>query len=142
MTTNASPTANVEIEVGKSHYFLSKRQFDYKNKAHDHEDATWKWILRRGYKPINQDPNYHRDVVLEPIRVVVWDEHHEPINPQLTLEFAPDESGLENARSYARQILEAGAVMASIDLYVSFPSRGRVLTESQSYTNRTTFDQP
>ena len=41
----------IQIEVGKPNYFLRKSHFGYKNKAHDYEDATFDWVLKRGIKP-------------------------------------------------------------------------------------------
>jgi hypothetical protein len=133
----SSPT---KIEVGKPTVFLRKARFGYKNKAHDYEDATWDWVTKRGYKPEGQDDDY-RNITLAPIRVVVWDEHRKPINPQLILEFPPTKEGLRDARSYARQILESGAIMADVDTFVNFPSDYHKTVESQQFLNRAKFDE-
>jgi len=122
---------SVPIEVGKPNYFLRKSHFGYKNKAHDYEDATFDWVLKRGIKPTT---GYSSGVtVLEPISVRVHDEEYKPINPQLTLEFEPSKKGFKDAVSYARQIIEAGALMANIDIRVSFPYDYGKLLESHMF---------
>ena len=121
----------IQIEVGKPNYFLRKSHFGYKNKAHDYEDATFDWVLKRGIKPTT---GYGSGVtVLEPITVRVHDEEHKPINPQLTLEFEPSKKGFKDAVSYARQIIEAGALMVNIDIRVSFPYDYGKLLESHMF---------
>jgi hypothetical protein len=122
---------SVPIEVGKPNYFLRKSHFDYKNKAHDHEDATFDWVLKRGIKPTTGSGS--GEIVLEPISVRVHDEEYKPINPQLTLEFEPSKKGFKDAVSYARQIIEAGALMANIDIRVSFPYDYGKLLESHMF---------
>jgi hypothetical protein len=121
----------IQIEVGKPNYFLRKSHFGYKNKAHDYEDATFDWVLKRGIKPTT---GYGSGVtVLEPITVRVHDDEHKPINPQLTLEFEPSKKGFKDAVSYARQIIEAGALMANVDIRVSFPYDYGKLLESHMF---------
>ena len=122
---------SVPIEVGKPNYFLSKSHFGYKNKAHDYEDATFDWVLKHGIKPTTGSGS--GEIVLEPISVRVHDEEYKPINPQLTLEFEPSKKGFKDAVSYARQIIEAGALMATIDIRVSFPSDYGKLLESHMF---------
>ena len=122
---------SVPIEVGKPNYFLRKSHFGYKNKAHDYEDATFDWVLKRGIKPTTGSGS--GEIVLEPISVRVHDEEYKPINPQLTLEFEPSKKGFKDAVSYARQIIEAGALMATIDIRVSFPSDYGKLLESHMF---------
>jgi|ERR1700690_348468 len=112
---------SVKIEVSKPSYFLRKSHFGYKNKAHDWEDATFDWVLKRGVRPRAEGEQGVDEVVLEPITVRVHDEEYKPSNPQLTLEFVPSKAGLKEAISYARHILEAGALMANVDIRVSFP---------------------
>lgn len=127
------------IEVDKPNYFMRKEQFGYKNRAHDYEDATFEWLLKRGLVSAENNPNAHRDTVLDDISVHVWDEHGKPTNPQLTLEFPPTKAGMKEARSYARQILEAGALLASVDVRVSMPWKAGQLVESTSFTNRSAY---
>jgi hypothetical protein len=125
------------IVVDKPNYFMRKDQFGYKNRAHDYEDATFEWLLKRGLVSGEKNPNAHRETVLDDISVHVWDEHDKPTNPQLTLEFPPTKEGMKEARSYARQILEAGALLASIDVRVSMPWKAGQLVESTTFTNKT-----
>jgi hypothetical protein len=122
---------SVPIEVGKPNYFLRKSHFGYKNKAHDYEDATFDWVLKRGIKPTTGSGS--GEIVLEPISVRVHDEEYKPINPQLTLEFEPSKKGFKDAVSYARQIIEAGALMVNIDIRVSFPYDYGKLLESHMF---------
>ena len=124
----------VLIEVGKPNYFLRKSRFGYKNKAHDYEDATFDWVLKRGIKPRPEGRYGSADAtVLEPIEVHVHDQEYKPINPQLTLKFEPTKKGLKEAESYARQIIEAGALMANIDIRVSFPYDYGKLLENRMF---------
>jgi hypothetical protein len=125
------------IEIGKSHCFMRKSQFGYKNRAHDFEDATFEWLLKRGLVSRENNPNAHRDTVLDNISVHVWDEHDKPTNPMLELEFPPTKAGMMEARSYAHQILEAGALLASVDVRVSMPWKAGQLVASTSFTNKT-----
>jgi hypothetical protein len=123
----------VQIEVHKPNYFLSKAKFGYKNKAHDYEDATFDWLLKRGIK-LHTGHYKPTDIVFEPIQVVVHDDEHKPTNPQLTLEFEPTKKGFKEAESYARQIIEAGAIRAEIDIHVSFPYDYNKLLEYHAFT--------
>jgi hypothetical protein len=111
----------VQIEVSKPSYFLRKSHFGYKNKAHDYEDATFDWVLKKGIRPRAVGEQGVSEIVIEPITVRVHDEEYKPSNPQLTLEFEPSKKGLKEAVSYARQIIEAGALMSNVDIRVSFP---------------------
>ena len=130
---------HANIEVDKPNYFMTKAKFGYKNRAHDYEDATFEWLLKRGLVSRENNPSAHRETVLDNISVHVWDEHDKPTNPQLELEFPPTKEGMKEARSYARQILEAGALLASIDVRVSMPWKAGQLVESTSFTNKTAF---
>jgi hypothetical protein len=125
------------IEVDKPNYFMRKSQFGYKNRAHDFEDATFAWLLKRGLVSRENNPSAHRETVLDNISVHVWDEHDKPTNPQLELEFPPTREGMTVARSYARQILEAGALLASVDVRVTMPWKAGQLVESTTFTNKT-----
>jgi hypothetical protein len=118
---DAGNTMPVQIEVSKPSYFLRKSHFGYKNRAHDYEDATFDWVLKRGIKPRPEGSYGTSEIILEPIEVIVHDQEYKPINPQLTLKFEPTKKGLKEAESYARQIIEAGALMANVDIRVSFP---------------------
>ena len=125
------------IEVDKPNFFMRKAQFGYKNRAHDYEDATFEWLLKRGLVSRENNPSAHRETVLDNISVHVWDEHGKPTNPMLELEFPPTKEGMKEARSYARQILEAGALLASVDVRVSMPWKAAELVESTTFTNKT-----
>jgi hypothetical protein len=126
----------VEIEVSKPSYFLRKHHFGYKNRAHDYEDATFDWVLKRGIRPRGVGEHGVSEVVLEPIEVRVHDREHEPVNPELTLEFEPSKQGLKEAVSYARQIIEAGALMANVDVKVSFPYDYGKLLENRMFNKK------
>ena len=130
---------NPNIEVSEPSYFMTKSKFGYKNQTHDFEDATFEWLLKRGLVARENNPNAHRDTVLDNISVHVWDEHEKPANPQLELEFPPTKAGMKEAVSYARQILEAGALLATVDVRVSMPWKAGQMVQSTSYTNRATF---
>lgn len=121
------------IEIGRPNYFLRKSHFGYKNKAHDYEDATFDWVLKRGIRPRGRDEHGVNEIVLDPITVRVHDEEYKPANPKLTLEFEPTKKGFKEAESYARQILEAGALMATIDIRISFPYDYGKLLESHMF---------
>lgn len=131
--------AKSNIEVGEPSYFMTKSKFGYKNQAHDFEYATFEWLLRRGLRSREANPNAHRETVLDDISVHVWDEHGKPMNPMLELEFPPTKAGMKDAVSYARQILEAGALLATVDVRVSMPWKAGQMLQSTSYTNRATF---
>ena len=130
---------SANIEIGEPNYFMRKAQFGYKNRAHDYEDATFEWLLKRGLVSRENNPSAHRETVLDYISVHVWDEHGKPMNPLLALEFPPSKAGMRDAVSYARQILEAGALLATVDVRVSMPWKGGQIVQSTSYTNRATF---
>jgi hypothetical protein len=129
---DAGKTMPVQIEVSKPSYFLRKSHFGYKNQAHDFEDATFDWVLKRGIKP-RSDGHGINEIVLEPIEVLVHDQEYKPVNPQLTLKFEPTKKGLKEAESYARQIIEAGALMANVDIRVSFPYDYGKLLENRMF---------
>jgi hypothetical protein len=123
----------IQIEVSTPSYFLRKSHFGYKNKAHDFEDATFDWVLKRGVRPRAEGEYGASEIVLEPIEVRVHDEEHKPTNPQLTLQFVPSKAGLKEAISYARQVIEAGALMANVDVRVSFPYDYGKLLENRMF---------
>ena len=64
------------IEVGEPNYFMTKSKFGYKNQAHDFEYATFEWLLKRGLRSREANPNAHRETVLDNISVHVWDVVH------------------------------------------------------------------
>ena len=57
--------------------------------------------------------------VAGPHPVDVWPRHHEPYDPNLTLDFTPDKEGLAQARQYAHTIMEQGAVLAEMSMPVN-----------------------
>lgn len=124
-----------KIKTHSPNFFLRKKDFGLKNRAHDFEDASWAWITKRGYKPYGLgDPESGRNITLNKIRVSVWPEHHKPYDPNLDMNFEPNQTELIEARKYARAAIESGGVMSEIRMEVNFPWKFGVLTQIELYS--------
>ena len=119
------------MHIDKPTYRLRKSAFGLKNKAHDFEDATWAWVTKRGLPTGEAEP--YAAISLDRIRVDVWPRHHEPYDPNLTLDFTPDKEGLAQARQYARQIIENGAVLAEMSMRVNIRDKHGISVETINY---------
>lgn len=117
--------------------FLSKSAFGYKNKAHDFEDATFEWLLKRGLPPETSEER-HRKTVLCEIEVHAWDKHDQGANPALTQVFSPDKIGSKGALDYARKLISEGhALLTTVRWSVRFPWDGKQqLVEEQMFSIR------
>ena len=116
------------MHADKPTYRLRKSAFGLKNKAHDFEDATWAWVLKRGLPTAEAEP--YAAMSLDRIRVDVWPEHHKPYDPNLTLDFTPDKEGLMQARQYVREIIGSGAVLAEISMRVNIRDKRGISVET------------
>ncbi len=119
------------MHIDKPTYRLRKSAFGLKNKAHDFEDATWAWVTKRGLPTGEAEP--YAAMSLDRIRVDVWPKHHEPYDPNLTLDFTPDKEGLAQARQYARTIMEQGAVLAEVSMRVNIRDKHGISVETINY---------
>ena len=60
-------------------------------------------------------------------------QHHEPYDPNLTLDFTPDKEGLAQARQYARTIMVQGAVLAEMSMRVNIRDKHGISVETVNY---------
>jgi len=124
-----------KIKASTPTFLLKKTRFGVTNKAYDWKDATWSWIVDRGYAPIDSvGANGYKDITLMPIEVHVWPEHHKPYDPNLNMIFDSDVDGLSEARKYARTAIASGAIMAEIRMSVNFPWKHNVLAQTELFT--------
>ena len=124
-----------KIKASKPNFFLTKKDFGLKNKAHDWEDAKWSWIQKRGYGTYESgDPESGRNITLNKIRVSVWPEHYKPYDPNLDMDFDPGMDGLAEARKYARMAIDSGGIMSEIRMEVNFPWKFQVLAQAELFS--------
>ena len=124
-----------KLKTSPINYFLRKKDFGLKNKAHDWKDADWIWILKQGYKTYQSgDPESGRNITLNKIEVSIWPEHYKPYDPNLTVEFDPTSEGDAEARKYVRIAIDSGAVMAEIRKTVNFPWKFDTLAQTELYS--------
>ena len=119
------------MHIDKPTGHLTKGTLGLKNRAHDFENATWAWVLKRGYPTAEAEP--YAAISLDRIRVDVWPEHHKPYDPNLTLDFTPDKEGLAQSRQYARTIMEQGAVLAELSMRINIRDRHGISVETINY---------
>ena len=124
--------ATPRIKASKPNFLLKKKDFGLRNKAHDWEDATWPWILKRGYATY-ENGRPERDITLDKITVSVWPEHHKPYDPNLDMGFEPSMEGLAEARKYAKMAIEGGGIMAEVRMHVNFPWKFHVLAQAELF---------
>ena len=127
--------ASRKIKSSKPNVVLRKKDFGLKNKSHDWEDATWPWILKRGYRLYDPtDPSSGRGISLNKIQVSVWPEHYKPCDPNLDMDFDPTPEGTAEARKYARMAIESGGVMSEVRMHVNWPWKFGVLAQAELFS--------
>ena len=106
-----------DIVVREPSFHMAKSKFGYKNQAHDFEDATWEWVLKRNLPREHSEDSHRHQLNLCDIEVRAWDKHDGPINPGLTQVFTPDKQGRKAANEYAKFLIREGHALMSEVVY-------------------------